>query len=775
MGMTQKAVSKGTRGEKKGLRRTKEGCYGNEDAVCERWKFRGILQGSLMSYGLGMAGYALIMAKVRPAVPGYVWVLPEKYPVIPWYCWPYPGRTIPVPGFYAPSSHAQVSNHLKLLSDSLPPDNGEETSASVKFLGNRNLCPVPGILYNTNTLESFKALDRHSLLNLEVEKIWEDIHSGRVEEDSSLLCRFLLISFADLKKWSFYYWFAFPALVLEPPATFTKLQRASDFFSLQESTALLAACNGWRQSKLTAGVPFFLVQIIPNVDVRLRPLKDWEACQQEGGKVLLGFYDPCHFLSNPGWPLRNLIAFAAARWGLENVTVLCYREKGGSGDLQQCLVADVSVSLTQDWSDTKSIPKAVGWERNNQGKMAPRRISLASQMDPKRLAISAADLNLKLMRWRLLPSLNLPLLAATKCLLLGAGTLGCQVARNLMAWGVRHITLVDYGRVAMSNPLRQSLYTLDDCLNGGQLKAIAAAKNLKCIFPGVEAEGISMAIPMPGHPVAENETENIIRDCMHLKHLIDSHDFVFLLTDTRESRWLPTLLSADANKVAITAALGFDSFLVMRHGAGIAVLSTDSSPACTDEETVPSQIEHDEPSEFIDLEVFEETEKRKQRLGCYYCSDIVAPVDSTRNLTLDQQCTVTRPGLAPIAASLAVELAVGIIHHPLGILAPADQDASDTSSVEQPLGILPHQIRGDIAKFSQMIIKGRAFNRCTACSERVVSEYRERGVDFVLQAINQPSYLEDLTGLTTLMDLADSFNLDLEDTDEDQDNFQTVM
>lgn len=666
---------------------------------------------------------------------------------------------IEITGFYAPMFHEQVSNPLKLLSESLQPDPSSETSVSIKFSGNRNLCPVPGILYNMNTLDNFKALDRRAMFNLEVQKIWEDIHSGKVEEDSSLLCRFILISFADLKKWNFYYWFAFPALVLEPPAMLTDLRPASEVFSIEEGTAFLAACNEWRQSTSTTGVPFFLVHIISSV-VRLRPLRDWEACQQEGGKVLLGFYDPCHLPTNPGWPLRNFLAFAVVRWGLERATVLCYREKGGFGDLQQCLVADILLSIRPGWSNRELAPKAVGWELNSHAKMGPRLINLATEMDPKRLAISAADLNLKLMRWRALPSLDLKLLSSTKCLLLGAGTLGCQVARSLMAWGVRHITLVDRGHVAMSNPLRQSLYTHDDCLNGGQLKANAAAKNLKCIFPGVEAEGISMTIPMPGHFVTVDELSNVRNDCMQLKDLIDSHDVIFLLTDTRESRWLPTLLCADANKVAITAALGFDTFLVMRHGAGLSSSIDTDAPTQTCEK---KELGQDGPSEFEDL-VVSALEHREQRLGCYFCSDVVAPVDSTRNLTLDQQCTVTRPGLAPIAAALAVELTVSILHHPLQINAPADQAGSnDSSEIEQPLGILPHQIRGDIAHFSQMLIKGYASKRCIACAETIVAEYRDRGIDFVLEAINQPTYLEDLTGLTELMNLAKHFNLDWED------------
>ena len=100
-----------------------------------------------------------------------------------------------------------------------------------------------------------------------------------------------------------------------------------------------------------------------------------------------------------------------------------------------------------------------------------------------------------------------------------------------------------------------------------------------------------------------------------LSELISGHDVIFLLTDSRESRWLPTLLAQHHGKVhsgrkkqlslpihsplpsqklVINAALGFDTYVVMRHGIHPEYHNGDATSAT---------------------------------LGCYFCNDVVAPQD----------------------------------------------------------------------------------------------------------------------------------------------------
>ena len=130
------------------------------------------------------------------------------------------------------------------------------------------------------------------------------------------------------------------------------------------------------------------------------------------------------------------------------------------------------------------------------------------------------DLNLKLMKWRLVPDLDLTKFYNVKCLLLGSGTLGCNVARCLLGWGVKNITFVDNGKVSYSNPVRQSLFNFEHCLEGGQPKAQAASAMLEKIFPGVKTEGHTLTIPMPGHPISESMQQKIHDDYEKLENLI---------------------------------------------------------------------------------------------------------------------------------------------------------------------------------------------------------------------------------------------------------------
>ena len=76
-----------------------------------------------------------------------------------------------------------------------------------------------------------------------------------------------------------------------------------------------------------------------------------------------------------------------------------------------------------------------------------------------------------------------------------------------------------------------------------------------------------MRIAMPGHYNEYMNEEGVLeRETDRLQKLISEHDVVYLLTDNRESRWLPTVIGQIEQKIVISVALGFDSYSIVRHG-----------------------------------------------------------------------------------------------------------------------------------------------------------------------------------------------------------------
>ncbi|KAJ4927406.1 hypothetical protein JOQ06_015137 [Pogonophryne albipinna] len=566
-------------------------------------------------------------------------------------------------------------------------------------------CPTVGTLYNTNTLDAFKTSDKKALLEKKAKEIWDAIQSGAALKDPSILCKFILLTFA-----------------------ITALQDAYDSMCIK---------------KETTAVPYFLMKYTEDT-VQMAALSDWDTFFTDTKKVTVGVYDPCTLSQHPGWPLRNLLVLLAYQWD---------RTLQGSRSIQHSVIFQIKLP---EFPLNSACPKSVGWEKNPKGAMGPRMVNLSECMDPKRLAESSVDLNLKLMRWRLVPTLDLDKVVSTKCLLLGAGTLGCNVARALMGWGVRHITFVDNANISYSNPVRQPLYEFEDCLGGGKSKALAAVDRLTKIFPGVNAEGFNMSIPMPGHPVnfSEATLSQAQKDVEHLEKLISEHDVIFLLMDTRESRWLPTVIGASKRKLVMNAALGFDTFVVMRHGLKKPPVSqsvsagADSSTSCSSASSSSSTPAGAAPT-VPGSSLFSNIPGHK--LGCYFCNDVVAPGDSTRDRTLDQQCTVSRPGLAMIAGALAVEMMVSILQHTEGGYAIASSSDDRMNEPPTSLGLVPHQIRGFLSRFDNVLPASMAFDKCTACSPIVLEHYEKEGFNFLSNVFNSShSFLEDLTGLTLL-------------------------
>ena len=137
-------------------------------------------------------------------------------------------------------------------------------------------CRVPGEVQVFNTDEAFRAFDKRAWLQGLGQQLWEEItatgETAAVLQHPGRLARFAILCFADIKRNVFTYWFAFPAVVSNPP--FRHLRpptplagtgnRPGALFSDAECLLLHDGLQAFRQRRLqetgdASCPPFFLI------------------------------------------------------------------------------------------------------------------------------------------------------------------------------------------------------------------------------------------------------------------------------------------------------------------------------------------------------------------------------------------------------------------------------------------------------------------------------------------------------------------------------------
>jgi ubiquitin-like modifier-activating enzyme ATG7 len=406
-------------------------------------------------------------------------------------------------GKLLPSLDAALPGTLRLDPESFAPH-------SLAAAGSDRLgCDVPGLVVCCNTLESFKSWDKAALLRQVADEIWADIAEGRATTEPERLHRFVVLAHADVKRHRFVVWPAFPALFSNKSHSALPLSRAPEpiaefilrhreALSIEDVSRSLDALRSDGSLPCAFGLRVSRDSTAP-VAV---PLSVLEAESGEDCLSVLCVLDTGSLPDTAGWQLRNAFVWASARArhlfrSPDGLALVAFRPSKRGGFDERSVVFHVSSPLELAAEHLE----CSGWELQPvKGSLLPRPrlFDLSSLFDPSRLAETAGRLNLSLMKWRVMPELNQEKLEGLRCLLLGAGTLGCFVARSLMSWGVRHITFVDSGTVSHSNPVRQPLFSFEDAVKGSS-KAEVAAESLRRIFPLVDSRGVVLQIPMPGH------------------------------------------------------------------------------------------------------------------------------------------------------------------------------------------------------------------------------------------------------------------------------------
>ena len=108
---------------------------------------------------------------------------------------------------------------------------------------------------------------------------------------------------------------------------------------------------------------------------------------------------------------------------------------------------------------------------------------------------------------------------------------------------------------------------------------------------------------------------------------------------------------------------------------------------------------------------------------------------------------------------------MSILQHPSKARAPPDPSKVPSTAspshpslpvhFTHPLGNIPHTIRGYLSNFNNILVEGKPFDCCSACSDTILDLYREDPWDFLQRALNERGWVEEVSGLAEVQRKAD--------------------
>jgi len=241
-----------------------------------------------------------------------------------------------------------------------------------------------GFIKNFNTLDNYKQFDKKKALENKLSAIRAKIEDGSWTTND--LFQPLLICFADLKKYHYYYWMCFPTF---------KLNCSFGFESESPNEKLISRLINLELIKTNKVCLFSNDEAFPLEEIKKISKEDF--CEKF--KIILPDHAPSDTQKGViGNLARNVLYLLWKIYGACTITIITLRKTVTEGVENYSSSQQFKIQLVTDGVEESQA--GTGWEISK-GKPATKKIDLSASMDPNCLASNAVDLNLKLMKWRL--------------------------------------------------------------------------------------------------------------------------------------------------------------------------------------------------------------------------------------------------------------------------------------------------------------------------------------------------------------------------------------